>query len=105
MLGEEVAEATLGEVDLAQLDAQWVQRLYAILDLGRRLVVALSASEDARVLAAFRVGVASVVLYTLLGVWAAGMVDMLFVNVLKKLNIIVVQEIERDGEIILFLKK
>ncbi|MAR92691.1 MAG: cell division protein FtsX [Pseudomonadales bacterium] len=32
----------LGEVDLAQLDAQWVQRLYAILDLGRRLVVALS---------------------------------------------------------------
>ncbi len=34
--------AKMGEVDLAQLDAQWVQRLYAILDLGRRLVVALS---------------------------------------------------------------
>ncbi|MBA55644.1 MAG: cell division protein FtsX [Pseudomonadales bacterium] len=34
--------AKKGEVDLAQLDAQWVQRLYAILDLGRRLVVALS---------------------------------------------------------------
>ena len=34
--------AAQGEVDLAQLDAQWVQRLYAILDLGRRLVVALS---------------------------------------------------------------
>ncbi|RLT95097.1 permease-like cell division protein FtsX [Ketobacter sp.] len=34
--------ARKGEVDLAQLDAQWVQRLYAILDLGRRLVVALS---------------------------------------------------------------
>lgn len=31
-----------GEVDLAQLDAQWVQRLHAILDLGRRIVVALS---------------------------------------------------------------
>jgi len=30
------------EVDLAQLDAQWVQRLYAILELGQRLVVALS---------------------------------------------------------------
>lgn len=30
------------EVELAQLDAQWVQRLYAILELGQRLVVALS---------------------------------------------------------------
>lgn len=31
-----------GEVDIAQLDAQWVQRLYAMLELGRRLVVALA---------------------------------------------------------------
>lgn len=30
------------EVDEAQLDAQWVQRLYAMLELGERLVLALS---------------------------------------------------------------
>lgn len=36
--------ANHSEVELAQLDAQWVQRLYAILDLGRRLVVALSVA-------------------------------------------------------------
>lgn len=30
------------EVDVAQLDAQWVQRLYALLELGERLVLALS---------------------------------------------------------------
>lgn len=34
--------ANMGEVDIAQLDAQWVQRLYALLELGERLVVALS---------------------------------------------------------------
>ncbi len=34
--------AKKGEVDLAQLDAQWVKRLHAMLDLGRRLVLALS---------------------------------------------------------------
>ena len=34
--------AGMGQVDIAQLDAQWVQRLYALLELGQRLVVALS---------------------------------------------------------------
>lgn len=34
--------AKLGQVDIAQLDAQWVQRLYALLELGGRLVVALA---------------------------------------------------------------
>ena len=34
--------ANKGEVELAQLDAQWVKRLHAMLDLGRRLVLALS---------------------------------------------------------------
>ena len=34
--------AAMGQVDIAQLDAQWVQRLYALLELGQRLVVALS---------------------------------------------------------------
>lgn len=34
--------AKLGQVDIAQLDAQWVQRLYALLELGERLVVALA---------------------------------------------------------------
>jgi cell division transport system permease protein len=31
-------------VETAQLDAQWVQRLYAMLDLGERLVIALAAA-------------------------------------------------------------
>src|SRR5690606_487818 len=34
--------AKLGQVDIAQLDAQWVQRLYALLELGGRVVVALA---------------------------------------------------------------
>ncbi|WP_461423306.1 permease-like cell division protein FtsX [Ketobacter sp.] len=41
-LRNELAKRT--EVELAQLDAQWVQRLYAMLDLGQRFVAALSAA-------------------------------------------------------------
>ena len=40
VLRDELAKS--GDVELAQLDAEWVKRLHAMLDLGRRLALSLS---------------------------------------------------------------
>ena len=45
-----------------------------------RLVMALSATEDARVLASFRIAVASVLFVTLVGIWRADLLDMLYLG-------------------------